>query len=64
MADTMQNDTHLGAAEFHQLAAETRRDFTASRQKDDLRVDEHPKPTMQQAKKALERLPAANRKSV
>jgi hypothetical protein len=60
----MQNDLHLGAAEFHQPAVEARHDATASRQKDHLRVDEHPKPTMQQANKALERLPAADRKSL
>jgi hypothetical protein len=29
MANTMQNDTHLGADEFHQLAAQACRDATA-----------------------------------
>ena len=65
MANTMQNDAHLGAAEFHQLAVQTLRDGAApTSEKDHLTAHGHPKQAMEQAIKVLERSQEAHRKSV
>jgi hypothetical protein len=65
VAGSMQNDAHLGAAEFHQLAAPARRDAAADhvRKKSPDRARASPADNGA-GHKALERLQEAYRKSV
>jgi hypothetical protein len=64
MANTIQHDSHLGAAEFHQLAVQERRDDAGTTSEEDhLTRHEHQKRTMEQAIRALEQSPEAHRKS-
>jgi hypothetical protein len=58
-ANTMQNESHLGAAEFDHSSPLP---LPTTSEKDQLTVDEHPKLTMAQAMKARERSQVAHRK--
>jgi hypothetical protein len=64
MANTMQGDPHLELLGFTNSPPKRVGRHRPPSQKDRLTVDECPKLTMEQANRALERSPAAHRKSV